>query len=118
MQWTQRFSDAIGYIEGNLDGQIDYREAARVCCCSLSKFQNLFLYVTDMPVSEYVRQRRMSRVAEDLISGDSKIIDLALKYGYESPESFTRAFQTFHGYPPSVTRKFGVYRKYDKLSFR
>ena len=111
-------NEAINYIEDNLTEKIDYKNAARVSCCSPGKFQQLFLFVTDITVSEYVRRRRMTLAAEELMKSDIKVIDLALKYGYESPESFTRAYQSFHGYPPSVTRKFGVYNKYGRISLQ
>lgn len=58
----------------------------------------------------------MTLAADELLNSDIKIIDLALKYNYDSPEAFTRAYQSFHGYPPSVTRKFGVFNKYEKIS--
>ncbi|MCL2774709.1 MAG: AraC family transcriptional regulator [Oscillospiraceae bacterium] len=118
MNWSENINEAIDYIENNLTEKIDYNKAARISCCSLNKFQRLFLFVTDINVSEYVRRRRMTLAAEELMKSDIKIIDLALKYSYESPEAFTRAYQSFHGYPPSVTRKFGVYNKYGRLSIQ
>ena len=118
MEWTGAVNAAIDYIESLLDGEIDLREVVRIACCSPSKFQRLFLFVTDVTLTEYIRMRRMSRSAEDLLESDIKIVDLALKYGYDSPEAFTRAFHLFHGYPPSVTRKFGAHRKYERLTIQ
>ena len=118
MNWSEQINEAIEYIENNLTEKIDYNKAARITYCSLNKFQRLFLFVTDINVSEYVRRRRMTLAAEELMKSDIKVIDLALKYNYESPESFTRAYQSFHGYPPSVTRKFGVYNKYSRISLQ
>ncbi|MCL2773559.1 MAG: helix-turn-helix domain-containing protein [Oscillospiraceae bacterium] len=68
-----------------------------------------------MPVSEYVRRRRMSEAARELRESDIKIIDLALKYGYDSPDAFSRAYQNFHGVSPSITRKFNMCKKYDRI---
>ncbi len=127
MEWTDSVNDAIAYLERRLDGSaagsgaagsgaVDYGEAARAACCSLQQLQRLFLFVTGMTLSEYVRQRRMTLAADELLRGNGKVIDLALQFGYDSPEAFTRAFQNFHGYPPSVTRKFGVRKRFDRLS--
>ena len=118
MNLQDGMNKAIDYIERNLNGEIDYEEAARICGCSLGRFQNLFQFVAGATPSEYVRKRRMTFAAEELISGNEKIIDLSMKFGYESPEAFARAFQNFHGYPPSVTRKFGAYKKFNRLSVR
>jgi len=115
---SEKINEAIEYIESNLTEKIDYTKAARISCCSLNKFQRLFLFATEITISEYVRRRRMTLAAEELLKSDIKVIDLALKYSYESPESFTRAYQAFHGYPPSATRKFGVYNKYCKISLQ
>jgi len=115
---SKKINEAIEYIENNLTEKIEYTKAARISCCSLNKFQRLFLFATEITISEYVRRRRMTLAAEELLKSDIKVIDLALKFRYESPESFTRAYQSFHGYPPSATRKFGVYNKYGKISMQ
>ena len=83
MYWPDGMNAAIAYIEQNLDGEIDYKKAARVTGCSLNKLQNFFQFAADTTISEYVRKRRMSLAAADLIKNDVKIIDLAVKYGYE-----------------------------------
>lgn len=69
-----------------------------------------------MTVSEYVRCRRMTLAARELINSDIKIINLATMYGYESSESFTRAFHTFHGMPPATVRKLGIYNELERIS--
>ena len=115
---SEKINEAIEYIESNLTEKIDYTKAARISCCSLNKFQRLFLFATEITISEYVRRRRMTLAAEELMKSDIKVIDLALEYSYESPESFTRAYQGIHGYPPSATRKFGAYNKYGKISLQ
>lgn len=118
MEWIDRLNKSIGYIEQNLKGQLDYNKAAQICCCSLSKYQQIFLLATGITVSEYVRCRRMTLAAHELINTDIKILDLAYMFDYDSPESFTRAYQTFHGVSPSVTRKTGVFNTYERIVFQ
>jgi AraC-like DNA-binding protein len=118
MEWLNKMNDAINYIEVHIAEKIDFAETARIACCSLSRFQRMFTFVTDITITEYIRYRRMALSAGELLSSDIKIIDLAMKYGYESPEAFTRAFQAFHGIPPTSVRKLGIYTSYSRLSFQ
>jgi len=118
MEWLKRMNAAIEFIEENINEKIDYRKAAEIACCSLSRFQNMFLFISDIPISEYVRRRRMALSAEELISSKIKIIDLALKYGYESPEAFTRSFKAFHGISPTDSRRFKKFIDYPKISIQ
>jgi len=118
MQWSDKMNDALDYLESNLLGKIDYSEAARIACCSLTRFQRMFAFMTDITVGDYVRFRKMSLAAEDMKNTDIKVIDLSLKYGYESPEAFTRAFQSFHGEPPTTVRKLGLSKNYPPISFQ
>jgi len=118
LEWIDQLNKAIGYIETHLKEEVNYEAAARVCCCSLSKFQQLFQLSTGVTLSEYVRYRRMTIAAHELIHTDRKVIDLALSLNYDSPEAFTRAYQSFHGIPPSVTRKTGMYEEYDRIIFQ
>jgi len=118
MEWLSKMNSAIDYLELNITEKVDYIQAASIACCSLTRFQNMFLFITDITPAEYVRRRRMALSASELISGDIKIIDLALNYGYESPEAFTRAFKAFHGISPSDARKFGKYIDYPRISFQ
>ncbi len=109
---------AIGYIEENLAGEIDFKAAAELACCSVYHFQRMFSFITDVSLSEYIRRRRLTHAAFELQNSDIKIIDLALKYGYDSPVSFTRAFQKLHGVTPTSAREAGVQLKaYPRLSF-
>ncbi len=117
MEWLSRMNCAIDYMEAHIYEKMDYAKAAQAACCSLPRFQNIFLFVTDITVSEYVRRRRMALAAKDLICGDIKVIDAALKYGYESPEAFTRSFKSFHGISPTDVRKYGKYIDYPRISF-
>ena len=117
MEWLSKMNNAIDYIEMNINEKIDYAQAANIACCSLSRFQNMFLFITDITPSEYVRRSRMALSADELLNSKIKIIDLSYKYGYESPEAFTRSFKAFHGFSPSVARKFRKYIDYPKISF-
>ena len=117
MEWINKFNEAIDYIEKNMEGKIDLEEVARIACCSLTRFQRMFNFVTDMTVGEYIRNRKMSLAANDLKNIEIKVIDLAIKYGYDSPEAFTRAFQNFHGMPPTTVRKLGISTDFLPISF-
>ena len=118
MEWLSNINDAIDFIETHIAEKVDYAQAAGVACCSLSRFQNMFLFITDITPSEYVRRRRMALSAEELLNSTIKIIDLSHKYGYESPEAFTRSFKAFHGISPSDVRKYGKYIEYPRISFK
>lgn len=118
MQWISMMNNAIDYVEIHIREEVDFTQAARIAYSSLSRFQRMFSFVTDMTISEYVRSRRMALSAEELMGSDIKIKDLALKYGYESPEAFTRAFKQFHGVSPTSTRKLGIHIKYPRITFQ
>lgn len=118
MEWLEKMNDAVNYIEAHIKEKINYLTVAEIACCSLSRFQRMFSFVTDITLAEYVRRRRMSLAANDLLNSDIKIIELAQKYNYESPEAFTRAFQAFHGIPPTTTRKLEIYTDYPRISFQ
>ena len=108
MEWVERLNQAVNYIEENLSGTIKYDVAAQLACCSTFHFQRMFSYIAGIPLSEYIRRRRMTAAAVDLQTTKTKIIDIALQYGYESPTSFNRAFQSVHGISPSAARAEGV----------
>lgn len=119
MDWLTQLNSALRYIEDNLEEAIDLNQVARLACCSSFHFQRMFSYMASVPLSEYIRRRRMTRAAFDLQNSDVKIIDLALRYGYESPTAFNRAFQSIHGVTPSEARKRGVNLKaYQPISFK
>ena len=108
MEWIERFNEAISYIEEHLTEEIDYERLGRIACCSSYHFQRMFTYMAGVPLSEYIRRRKMSLAAVDLQGGNMKIIDVAGKYGYSSPTAFNRAFQTVHGIAPSAVKSEGV----------
>lgn len=118
MEWIERLNQAVDYIERHLDDTIETEVAARIACCSTFHFQRMFSYIAGTPLSEYIRRRRMTAAAFDLTNGE-KVTDVALKYGYESPTSFNRAFQSVHGMPPSAAQKQGATLKaFPRISFQ
>ena len=118
MGWHDRMNRAIEYIESNLANKIDMEKAAQFAYQSAVGFQRTFSIVTDMSVSEYVRRRRLSLAAFELQNSDVRIIDIALKYDYDSPDAFTRAFKEIYGLPPSVARDgFTELKLFPRISF-
>lgn len=108
MEWIKRLNESIGYIEEHLTGEIDLNQLGRIACCSSWHFQRMFTYMAGIPLSEYIRRRKMSLAAVDLQGKSMKVIDVAGKYGYSSPTAFNRAFQSVHGIAPSALKKDGV----------
>lgn len=108
MDWIDRLNEAVRYIEDNLTGEIEYEKLGQIACCSAYHFQRMFNYIAGVPLSEYIRRRKMSLAAVDIQGGEVKIIDVAAKYGYSSPTAFNRAFQSVHGVSPSAVRGEGV----------
>jgi AraC family transcriptional regulator len=104
MEWSERMNAVIGYIEENLAGEIDFNEAARRVCCSTFHFQRMFFAIIGVTPAEYARRRRLTLAARELTSTNAKVIDIALKYGYDAPDSFTRAFRNVHGITPQAAR--------------
>lgn len=108
MKWLENLSNAIEYIENNLDKEISIDTAAQIACCSTYYFQRVFTYVAGISLSEYIRRRRMSQAAFELQKTDKKVLDIALKYGYSSPTAFNRAFQNVHGITPVAAKTIGT----------
>ena len=101
MNWVEDTQKAINYIENNINGIKNVADVANYICYSLGHFQKMFYMVTGLSVSEYIRNRKLSIAGQELINSRNKIIDISEKYGYETPESFARAFSRFHGFVPS-----------------
>lgn len=108
MEWIERLNLSLEYIEQNLTEELEYEKIAQVACCSAYHFQRMFAYLAGVPLGEYIRRRRMTLAAAELQTCDTKVIDLAVKYGYDSPTAFNRAFQGVHGIAPSAAREKGV----------
>ncbi|WP_438445720.1 AraC family transcriptional regulator [Gorillibacterium sp. sgz5001074] len=102
-----QLNEALAYIEENLTQEINYDEAARYARCSEYHFKRMFSFLAGLPLSEYIRRRRLTLAALELQSTNIRIIDLALEYGYQSPDAFTKAFQQFHGISPSEAKSKG-----------
>lgn len=112
-------NNAIEYIEDNLGSNISIDEIAKVAFTSRYHFQRMFHALTGVTLTEYIRNRRLTLAGEELSSKDVKIIDVAAKYGYESPDAFTKAFQRLHGSTPSMIKKGNTRLKsFPKLSFQ
>lgn len=119
MEWIERLNSAVNYIEENIKESINLEEVSKIACCSTYHFQRMFSYIADIPLSEYIRRRRMSLAAVDLQSGDEKVIDISLKYGYDSPTAFNRAFKSVHGISPSQAKKEGtILKAFPPISFK
>ncbi len=106
--WVEGFQQSIDYIEGNLASSLEIEDIARIAALSPFYYQRMFGALCGMTVGEYIRARRMTLAAQELAGTDSKVIDVALKYGYDSPDSFAKAFQRFHGIQPSKARENGA----------
>lgn len=119
MDWITGIQNAINYIEEHLTEEIDFDKAAAEAACSSFYFQRIFGILCDIPLGEYIRNRRLSLAGNELNASDAKVVDIALKYGYESPESFSRAFSKFHGITPSEAKKNGSKLKsFSRLSVK
>ncbi|MCK9302437.1 MAG: AraC family transcriptional regulator [Bacteroidales bacterium] len=105
--WIDRLNEAVAYIEAHLDDDISYEKAATIAGCSTYHFLRMFAYIADVPLSEYIRRRQLTKAAFDLRAGD-KVLDVALRYGYGSPTAFNRAFRNLHGVTPSASRREGM----------
>lgn len=107
MDWLTGIQNAINYVEKHLADNIDYDEVAKEAACSSFYFQRIFSILCGISLGDYIRNRRLTLAGNELVASDAKVIDIALKYGYESPESFTRAFSRFHRLTPSEAKKDG-----------
>lgn len=105
MELIESLNEALIYIERNLFNEADSEGAARHVGLSRFYLERTFASLTGMSISEYIRARRLSLAAQELLTGDVKVIDLAFKYGYDTPESFTKAFSRFHGVTPTSARR-------------
>lgn len=104
MNYFESLNKVVDTIEENLTNEIDYKELAKIVGTSSYTLQRIFVFLTNITLTEYIRKRRLSKAAEELISTDIKIIDLSLKYQYESPISFSNSFKKMHGISPNNLR--------------
>lgn len=108
MEWITGIQNAIDYIETHITEKLDYEDIARMGFSSSFHFQRVFSILCGYTLGEYIRSRRLTLAGTELASTREKVIDVAYKYGYESPESFAKAFQKFHGISPSQARGNGA----------
>lgn len=108
MEWLESISEAINFIEENITEDLSVEDIASQVFISPFYFQKGFAMICGFTVTEYIRWRRLTLAGTELVSSDSRIIDIAIKYGYESPDSFTKAFTRFHGVTPTAVRKEGA----------
>ncbi|KUO73088.1 MAG: AraC family transcriptional regulator [Clostridia bacterium BRH_c25] len=119
MDLLEEMNGALNYIEENLTDEIDFKEVARLAFCSEYHFKRMFSFLAGVTLSEYIRRRRLTLAAFELNNSSTRIIDVAVKYGYSSPDSFTRAFQSLHGITPSEARSNGQSLKaYPRMIFQ
>mgnify|MGYP002796926652 CR=1 FL=1 len=107
MDWVASIHQAIQYIEEHLREELTIREIAQQAALAPFYFQKGFSMLCGMTVGDYIRQRRLSAAGLEVLTTDRKIIDIALEFGYDSPDSFTKAFTRFHGLTPAALRKSG-----------
>ena len=105
MEWMKAIGDSVQYIEEHITEEISAESVAEYVNVSPLYFQKGFAMICGFTVSEYIRNRRLALAGNEIAASDEKIIDIALKYGYDSPDSFTKAFTRFHGITPSAVRK-------------
>lgn len=118
MEWLTRMQDALTYIEDHMTEPFGIEEVARAAYASPFHFQRMFRMLTGVSVGEYVRRRRLTLAAQELAVQQAKVLDVALKYGYESPEAFAKAFRKAHGIAPSAAREQDARLKaYPRLTF-
>lgn len=119
MDLLKNMNGAIKFIEENLTNEIDFKEVSRIAYCSEYHFKRMFSFLAGISLSEYIRRRRLTLAAFELKDNNIKVIDIAIKYGYSSPDSFARAFQHLHGITPSEARSNGHSLKaYPPMSFQ
>ncbi len=119
MDWVCALNEAVDYMEENLLSAITCDNVADHVHISSFHFQRTFTILVGLPVSEYIRNRRLSLAGQDLLNSNNKIIDMSLKYGYETPESFTKAFKRFHGISPIQAKKVGATLKsFNRISLK
>ena len=118
MDWQARMNRALDLIEAHLKGRIDWQDAAREANCSTFHFLRMFQVILDCSPGEYVRRRRLSQAAMDLAASDAKVIDIALDYGYDSPDAFAKAFKKLFDLNPSEVQRGGKpIRLFPRISF-
>ncbi|WP_243297670.1 AraC family transcriptional regulator [Bacillus litorisediminis] len=116
MGWVESIQKALNFIEDHLLEDISIEDIAKEANSSVFHFQRTFSILTDLTVGEYIRRRRLTLAAHELTLQKCKVIDVAYKYGYDTPEAFTKAFRRQHGISPSEVRTYrGKLKSYNRL---
>ncbi|QAY67541.1 AraC family transcriptional regulator [Paenibacillus protaetiae] len=119
MDWLFSLNRALHFIEENLTEEIDLKEAAKLAHCSEYHFSRMFSFLAGIPLSEYIRRRRLTLAAFELQTNDLRVMDVAVKYGYSSADAFSRAFQGLHGILPSAVKSDAASLKaYPRMTFQ
>lgn len=119
MGWVESLQHAIDYMEAHMEEPVTIEEIAKEANSSVFHFQRTFAILTDCSVAEYLRRRRLTLAAQELSATDQKIIDIAYKYGYDTPEAFSKAFRRQHGVTPSDARKnLGELQSFNRLAIQ
>ncbi|MDK2787541.1 MAG: AraC family transcriptional regulator [Epulopiscium sp.] len=119
MDALRSMNNALAYIEEHLTEEIDYSEVSKIAYCSEYHFKRMFSFLAGISLSEYIRRRRLTLAALDLKDNNLRIIDVAVKYGYNSADSFSRAFHSLHGILPSEARSENTQLKaYPRMTFQ
>ena len=118
MDWVRMINQAIDYMEDHLADDLSLSDIARSVHLSAFHFQRAFSLLTEMSPMEYLRKRRLSQAGAELAAGKSKVIDAAMKYGYDSPESFAKAFARFHGSSPAQVKNGASIRFMNRYTVR
>lgn len=105
MNIYKTLNEMINYIENNLDNIIEYKELANIMNVNENTMQRVFGILCDISISDYIRKRRLTKAGSDLYLTNDSILDIAIKYQYESGTSFSRAFERFHGIKPSKVKE-------------
>lgn len=106
--WIEGIQESIDFMESNITEEFDIETIAAKAALSPFYYQRIFGALCSMTVGDYIRARRMTLAAQELTGSEAKVIDIAMKYGYDSPDSFAKAFQRFHGITPSQAKEHGA----------
>ncbi|WP_038025674.1 helix-turn-helix transcriptional regulator, partial [Tetragenococcus muriaticus] len=119
MDLLENMNAAIDYVENHLEEEIEYQEIAKIACFSEHHFKRMFSFIAGISLAEYIRRRRLTLAGFDLKETNMRVIDVAIKYGYHSPDSFSRAFQVLHEVTPSLAKNSNVSLKaFPRMSFQ
>ena len=119
MDLLKNMNQAMAYIEEHLTDSIDFQTVAKLSYCSEYHFKRMFSFLAGVSLSEYIRRRRLTLAAFELKNTKRKVIDIAVKYGYHSPDAFTRAFQKLHGITPTEARHdISTLKAYPPMTFQ